>query len=407
MDFLPATPVSGSEAYAPFQLSEERLRAVAPAEALLADPDARQARGVRGFRDVKFWGAFACYAASLPLFFAGGLSWESFQILMPFLIAFIVVATVAWDFRVIGDPNRPACLVLHSLFLVSLVFLLNRLLSVESAAAAAPDADPGILSSMYDWGAGLVEAVPLIGGVTGYIGFLAEFLLKWAGYAVILFFISGAVIFPQRVATALLFVFGLIFIAVSVGQNLNSSLWSLGAGLLLAVIAFVVQLADDGAARFWARVSGRLRRGPPLPSVNMDIKLALLRLLHEEKAVGRDRFRGVVASFLNTRSDDPALNQVCVCLADQLSTQDGLAESRDGSGGWRFVLAGEDAPADFFAYTARVVRVGLTLGFSLLYILSPIDLVPDATPVAGVADDLVLGTVALLSSLRTVMLGRK
>jgi hypothetical protein len=328
MDFLPTTPVSGAEAYAPFQLTEERLRPVAPADALLADPDARQLRGVRGFRDYKFWVALACYGASLPLFFASGASWGSFQILMPFLIAFIVVATVAWDFRVIGDPNRAACLILHALFLVSLVFLLNRLMSVEEAVGAVSPAEPGLMSSVYDWGVGLVDSVPLIGGVAGYIGFLAEFLLKWVGYAVILFFISGAVIFPQRVATALLFVFGLIFIAVSVGQNLNSSLWSLGAGLLLLVIAFAVQVADDGAVRFWSRVSGRLRRGPPLPSVNMDIKLALLRLLHEEGAIGRDRFRGVVASYLNTRSDDPGLNQVCVSIADQLSTQDGLAATR-------------------------------------------------------------------------------
>ena len=68
---------------------------------------AKTATGVKGFYDVKFWLALAMYAAALPLLFEAGQSWESFQVVMPALIAFIVVSTVAWDYRVIGNPQNP------------------------------------------------------------------------------------------------------------------------------------------------------------------------------------------------------------------------------------------------------------------------------------------------------------
>lgn len=349
--------------------------------------------GVTGFDDAGFWLAFVCYGLSLPLFFEGNVSWQSFQIVMPFLISFTIVATLAWDFRLIGNPNEPHCLVLHILFMASLVFLLNRLMTVEDFIPSL-----GIMPALQYAGIDLIGTVPYLSDFLQIV----VFSLKWLGYAVILFFISGAVIFPPRVATVLLFLFGLVFIAVSVGQNLNSSLWTLALGLILNVVAFVVQREDGRRARFWNRIADAFRRGGPLPAADLKIKISLLRLLHDEKAVGEKQIRGLVASKLGVRSDDPRINPVCVRIADQLSAQDGLAESRDGSEGWRFVLAVPEEPTDFFAFTARIVRVILTLGFCVVYILSPVDIIPDATPVFGVVDDMLLGTVGLLSTLRTV-----
>ena len=353
----------------------------------------KQRTGVTGFDDAKFWLALVCYSLSLPLFFEGAVSWQSFQIVMPFLISFIIVATLAWDFRIIGNPNELHCLTLHAAFMISAVFLLNRLMTVEDFIPSL-----GIMPTLGYAGVDLLAAVPYVSDFLR----LVVFSLKWLGYAVILFFVSGAIIFPPRVATALLFLFGLTFVAVSVGQNLNSGLWTLALGLLLQTIAFVLQLEDERRNRFWNRVADALRRGAPIPAADMHIKIDLLRLLHEEKAIGEKQIRGIVASRLGARSDDPAINPVCVRIADQLSSQDRLAESRDGSEGWRFVLSVPAEPTDFFAFAARVVRVGLTLGFCIIYILSPIDLIPDATPVFGVVDDMLLGTVGLLSSLRTI-----
>ena len=350
------------------------------------------APGVTGFDDGKFWIALLCYCLSLPLFFEGGLSWNNFHVVMPCLISFIVVTTLAWDYRIIGNPNRPYCLVLHFAFLVSLVFLLNRLMMVGDFAP--------ILDGLPNLGGLLLDAArktPLLGDILK----LFDFVLKWLGYAVVLFLISGTIIFPPRIATALLLLFGLLFIAISVGQNLNASLWSLAAGLALQAMAFRLQMEDERKNHFWNRVAEVFRRGDPRPNMDMKIKIALLRRMHEEKAVGEKQIRALVASKLNTRTDDPRLTPVCVRIADQLATQDGLAESRDGNQGWRFVLTVPDEPPDFFSVCARVMRIILTLGFCILYILSPIDLIPDATPIFGVVDDMLLGGVGLLSAIRT------
>lgn len=403
MSWMPVLPEYGVEAYAPFDLPAPALRPVEAADALREDHEVRRAGGVRGFGDPRFWVAAVAYCAAMPLFFASGVTWDSFQTVMPFLISFIVVATLAWDFRLVGDPNRPACLTLHALFTVSSVFLLNRLMTAGAFAAdaAAEAAGSGFLSGLWDAGVEMASAIPGI----GWLSAGASFLLDWVGYAVILFFVAGAVIFPRRVAASLLFVFGLIFLAVSVGQNLNPTLWSLGLGLLLMTVAFAVQLADEKGARFWSRVASALRYAPPAPTVDMDIKLALLRLLREKKSLGEKQIRSLIASRLGVRPDDPRVPPVCIRIAEQLSARDGLAESRDGGEGWRFVLSVPEDPADFFALTARVIRIALTLAFSVIYILSPIDIIPDPTPVLGVADDMLLGTVAILSTVRTIYAG--
>ncbi len=350
--------------------------------------------GVSGFSDPKFWAALLCHCLSLPLFFETGVSWGSFQILMPFLIAFIIVTTLAWDYRVIGDPNELHNLILHAFSLVACVFLLNRLMTAENFLPFL-----GAVPALQSAGEGILGAVPYLEDFLAVV----SFALKWLGYAVILFFVSGAILFPARIATALLFVFSLIFIAVSVGRNVNPSLWTFGAGLLLQAVAFVLERADGRGRRFWSRVADALRKGGDAPATEVKIKIDLLRTLYEEGALGENRFRAIVASRLGVHADDPRLTPVCVRVAEQLSRRDCLAESREGKGGWRFVLSVPAEPSDFFAFTARTVRFALTLGFTVAYILSPIDFIPDATPVFGVADDMLLGTVGLLSSLRTVL----
>lgn len=354
--------------------------------------------GISGFGDYRFWLALVFYGASLPLFFEGGMSWDSFQLAMPFLIAFVIVTTVAWDYRIIGNPNDAHCLVLHTAFLVSLIFLLNRLISANDFA---PRMD--ILSGM---GAFVFETTRNLPYVHDLFG-IFDFVLKWLGFAIVLFFVSGAIIFSQRIALALLFLFGLFTVALSVGRSLDSSLWSLFLGIILMILAFRLQMEDERKNRFWNRVAEALRRAGPRPRMDMSIKTSLLRLMGEEKAVSEKQIRGLVAAKLNCRSDDPRLSPVCARIADQLASQDGLAESRDGNQGWRFVLTLPEESADFYTVCARVVRIIVTLGFCIIYILSPIDLIPDATPVFGVVDDMLLGAVGLLSVIKTVYGGNR
>lgn len=348
--------------------------------------------GVTGFDDVKFWIALLFYGASLPLFFEGGVTWNAFHVVMPFLISFIIVGTLAWDYRVIGNPNRPHCLILHLAFLVSLIFLLNRLMLVGDFTPIM-EGPSGTDSFIFS----VARHTP---GVTGIFR-VFDFVLKWLGFAVVLFFVSGAIIFPPRIACALLVILGMCVVAIAVGQNLNPSLWSLFSGIALATVAFWLQIEDERKNRFWNSVAASLARSGDKPAMDMKIKIAMLRELEHSGSMGEKQIRGLVATRLNCRSDDPRINPICARIADQLANQDGLAESREGSYGWRFVLTVPEEPPDFFAVTARVVRVIVTLGFCVLYILSPIDLIPDATPIFGVVDDMLLGTVGLLSCIRT------
>ncbi len=380
-----------------FALAGTEHDSVGQAQALLADPEIAGYIGGRaggaGFGDPKFWVSLACYAASLPLFLRGGATWDNFHVFMPACIAFIVVTTLAWDYRVIGDPGRLHILVLHFAFFVSLIFLLNRLMSIADIAPLAPDmtATRGFIMR---W----APSIPYLGSVFAVF----DFVLKWLGFALILFMVSGAIIFPPRTATALLFIDGVLVVAIATGRNLNASVWSLFAGLVLMLAAFLLQRVDPHAARFWEQVAEKFSRSGPRPAMDMKIKIALLRELHLHGALGANRIRGIVAGLLGQPSNSPALAPVCDRITDQLVNHDHIAESRDGRDGWRCVLALPDGGQDFFSACARTVRVIVILSFCVVYILSPVDFIPDAAPVLGVADDMVLGTIGLLASVRTV-----
>ncbi len=349
--------------------------------------------GISGFDDWKFWAALFCYAATLPLFFQGGLTWDNFQVLMPLAISFVLVSTLAWDYRIIGNPRDLHCLILHIAFAISLVFLLNRLVSIADfgpLTRGGPDLSGLIFSWMND--------MPYLGGIFKVF----DFVLKWLGFALVLFMIAVAIMFPPRVAVSLLFICGLLVVAISVGQSMNAGVYPLFLGLALLYAAFRLQRVDEHAARFWNQVAERLARSGPRPRMDMRIKIAMLRELNTERALPANRIRGLVASELSCDTADPRLNPVCSRLTDQLINHDHIAESREGMQGWRCVLAIPEEEPDFFTTTARVVRLLVTLGFCLIYILSPIDFIPDATPVFGVVDDMLLGVVCLLSAIRTI-----
>lgn len=349
--------------------------------------------GVRGFDDPKFWVALFCYGAALPLFFQGNLTWDNFHVVMPFLISFIIVTTLAWDYRIIGSPNHLHCLVLHVAFLVSLIFLLNRLMSLTEFSPISNN--PADVQSF------LVESLKNMPYLdTAFRVF--DFTLKWLGFAAILFIISGAIIFPPRIATPLLFILGLLLVAVCVGRNLDASVWPLFGGLVLMTVAFTLQRVDEIKSRFWNMVAERLSRSGPRPGMDMRIKVALLRELYEQRALGATQIRGLIAGKLDRDTADPQLNPICARITDQVINHDHIAESRDGLQGWRCVLALPEDEPDFFTMCARVVRLTVTITFCVIYILSPIDLIPDATPVFGVVDDMCLGVVTLLGAVRTV-----
>lgn len=349
--------------------------------------------GVRGFDDPRFWIALFCYGATIPLFFQGNLTWDNFSVVMPFLIAFIIVTTLAWDYRIIGSPRHLHCLILHMAFLVSLMFLTNRLMSLADFSPLLKN-PLGVQSFLID----AIKDMPYLNNAFKVF----DFALKWLGFAVILFMVSGAIIFPPRVATALLFILGLVVVAICVGRSLNAAVWPLFGGIVLMFVAFMLQRVDENKSRFWNMVAEKLSRSGPRPGMDMKIKIALLRELNEQRALGAAQIRGLIAGKLDKDTSDPRLNPVCSRITDQIINHDHIAESRDGLQGWRCVLALPEEEPDFYTTCAKVVRLLVTTIFCVIYILSPIDLIPDATPVFGVVDDMLLGVVTLLAGVRTV-----
>ncbi len=355
--------------------------------------------GIKGFDDWKFWLALLLYGLSVPLFFENSLSWNAFNVLMPALISFIIVASIAWDYRVIGSPRHPFCLILHFAFFVAVIFALNRLMLVGDFTLPRSGI-PTVTGYLAD----AVKNLPLVGDLYR----LFNLVLKSLGYAVIMLLVSFAIMFSRKVALALLAIFAVAFVAFSVGQNLNPNLWSLFAGLGCLVVAFWLQREDEQKYRFWNQVADRLANSPPRLRADMKLQIAALRRLNASGALNEREIRGVAAGVMGCDSSDPRLRDVCMRLLDQLISQEGLAEARDGNQGKRLVLLLGDEASDFFANCARLVRIIVTLGFCIVYILSPIDLIPDATPVFGVADDMAIGVIGLLSSVKTAnSLGRR
>lgn len=296
------------------------------------------------------------------------------------LVAWVLVSTLAWDWRILGDPRSWRQGILHLALAGDVTLLVTRL--------HQPAGDPSLLGS-------------LAAAASGTLGWLSQRLLGFipAGLfaplqspALALTFVAVALVLvlPRRAAAgALVAGTALVALHVLVFASVASPGWLVAGAVCLGLGAWLTS-SDHRRHTFWRRVGERLG-DTPQPVYRIQMKIDIIEALRR----GGEPLDAPSCLALCARplpaavAGDPRL-QGEVGLALQQLVAEGVLDVLLLPGerkGWRLRPDLDGDPRDALVLAAAVPRLLVLGGVCLLWILSPIDLIPDGVPVLGALDD--------------------
>ena len=364
----------------------------------LLDRPVRLRRGVGGFRDWKFFAVLALQFAALVLllrdpwfgvnFFEGEAG-----ITLTFL-ALIIVASFAWEELLFGAP-RGFNLLLHCTFLAPFTLFLVRVMDRSPATQPGDSLFAGIRSTFgaIDAKLGITELVPR---------FLPDlFTNPWPAFAaaaVLLAFCFRRPAIRFGIVAVLLILSTAAALSAPEGDNrcfIPAALaLLLAAGLQFCPYRKVVLYCNLIRAIEPLRDEARFRAS-----------LVLLTTLARDGVIPENRLLALFRGTLPEVSSDELHTAVSEQL--HLLIGSGLVELHSGNDGVRLSLSPRAGATDSLlagiAIWPRMVFLSL---FALLWVLSPIDLIPDAVPLFGALDDAAITILAAAQFRRAVNSGR-
>jgi hypothetical protein len=304
------------------------------------------------------------------------------QALAAAAIAFVVATTLCWQWRLFGDPRRPLDLAGHLAFFASLFFLVSRLYVKNPASTTLLDR----LGEVAKWGAGWLGGIPpqVFDAISS------------PGVALLFLAVCLALALPRSAALGALGGITVVTLALTITAPTFTAPGTLLLGALALAAALWLQHDDAGERAFWTRLLAHCEHDPAVRG-DLELKVRLLRRLRAEgRPLTEGECLGTVATALACVPEDARARTALARVASQLVRHDALAGLHDGPDGKALALRANPRPPDAFAHLANLPKLLVIALLAVVWILSPIDLIPDQTPLVGNLDDI---AVALLSSI--------
>ena len=347
-----------------------------------ATPDSR---GIKSFRDWRFYLVAFLLAGSLfcllydPFFNVYG-EFVYRQGVVVLLLALTIAASFLWETPIFGKPAG-ANLLLQAFGIAPFSLLLARLCAADGKSSrelAAPDFT-GFWGSMSGALSQALNIVP---------AWIRELFSNWP--VLVLFLLVLGILCLRRIELrtgAIVLVLTVLFAQQIDRGNVA---WLTGAALLLAAaLSFMFSRYDQ--ASYFENVTKRLRRSGTLTPEELRSILRVMEQLSRKKRLSDGNFRQIVkdAYAADRQYSENELDLISGELAKRMiHTHDLVWLRNDTEGIFLYPdpqLFRDDNLLAAVAILPRVVFVSL---FGLLWVIMPIDLIPDGVPLVGTLDDI-------------------
>ncbi len=317
-----------------------------------------------------------------------GTRFQAAQTLFALGVSFVVVSTLAWEWKVFGKPHIAANLLIHLLTMASCFCLLIRL---KGEIGPKQWTILGTITGVFDWANQLLGFIPqqlfemLRSPVTmlAFVGVCVALALSRACAAALLIFMASIALGTEL---------------ISGGPDVG---WVLG-GLICAGLALRLQYSPPELRHYWSSVHRSWEVGTSHVRGDLELKRITLKELVERKLpLTERRSLALVRQGLAKNHDD---SDVLICasrVVDQLVHEDGLCVVVSDMGRKTLVpilSILDHEKHDVFAKVAQIPKFAVAIVITVLWVLSPIDLIPDNIPIVGPLDDVgaVIATVAMI-----------
>ena len=359
---------------------------------LLKTPRVDASGGVRGLSDPR-WAVVALAYAGAALLMAQDpwygtdlFAWT--QGILVLLLTLVLVATAVFDWQLLG-PTRGINLVLHALLCCPVALLLGRLLAQPGAPVPSEPAAwfPGIAEALSQALSGAATVLPPF--VVNLFNLLREI---FTSLGLVLFILVAAIALEVR---GLGWRLGLLGVALMVPASAalawspHPSLAFLGGTILLA-FGIAIQAADMSRIAVEQAILRRLADVHDVAERRAALGLALWAVRHGPVSETQVALH-VQQAWLASNLDAESRRQIAYGLTLRLVRVWEVLELVGTPKGMHLVISPRLLRQSHPLAPLAIVPRRLVLGIvALLYVLSPIDLIPDAIPIVGNLDDLAL-----------------
>lgn len=348
--------------------------------------------GVYSWTSWKFYAVLFCYILSTifwmhdPFFHVyGNFTWQ--QGIMPLLLTWFLVTACCWELQLFGKPVG-GNLILQLVMLMPMSLALARMFSTASMPYS-----PSLMGQIWDkvgeigkdvFGGTLKDLVPV---------WLRDLLTNWKLSSVALLILI--VLSLRRLELKIGFLVILLLLPfLSVFANGLPGLFFAG-GIIFLVVGAALQFCRYDRCVFYENVVGRLRFSErTVTPAFVRVVMRIMSELFSGGEMSQTRFDDMVKKHLGDAGEDT--EKIVQEMRRRMISHYNLLACTENSRGC-FLRADEklfySESNSLLRGVAVAPRIVITFLFALLWILSPIDLIPDSIPLVGVVDDV---TVAVL-----------
>ena len=349
----------------------------------------RRAGGVAGIGDPKWIAVALCYIAAIALMgqdpWYGDKYFTYNQGIFVGVLAIFLVAGFCWETYLLGRPAG-VNLILHVLLILPIALLIGRV------AGLAPDSQPplGLLGQLRDYVTDLKDSV----GVGNILPAWLQDIFRNPGILVLIFFTSIAFTQKKPGRRFALTVVAFLIPAMNIlSHDPRPSIW-FGLGFITMLTGIALQYNRYGDVIGDRNILGRLHAVEDRLEFKCSLRIAKHALT--DGYITEDGVMAIVQREYGKQFelDVPAIAGISQTISHRLVREHRILELHGDRRG--FFLAPSpgifktDSILDEIAVWIRKIII---TGIALVWLLSPIDLIPDGIPVLGAIDDALITLV--------------
>jgi hypothetical protein len=342
--------------------------------------------GVAGIYDPKWIAVALCYIAAIALMgqdpWYGDRQFTYNQGIFVGILAFLVVAGFCWESYLLGRPSG-INLILQFLLIVPLTLLIGRIAGLPPA----PEVSYGFLGQLKDY----------VLHVKDEIGF-GNIMPLWIqdifrNPAILLLILFTAIAFTQQKSSrrfALIVVAFLIPAMQTLAHDPRPSIL-FGIGCLAMIVGIVLQYSRYATLVGQQNILQRLHAVDDRAELTCSLRIS--KRAAEDGYVTEDGVLAVVQRQY-IKFDPSTVRAIAQTISQRLVREHRVLQLHGDERGFFLIPHRDIFKIDsIFDEIAIWIRKILITGLVILWLISPIDLLPDSIPILGALDDALISLV--------------
>ena len=349
--------------------------------------------GITSFLCFRFYLTLALYAGSFlllahdPFFFSAAKGFTVGQSITSMILAFITVAALVWELQLFGKPAG-ANLLLHIFMIFPFALVIIRLTGFPvdhgprdfdfSIMGIAVDMLKNLFQTMHEF---MKRHLP---------EWLFDMVVNWKTCAlliVVFFILSFRRLYLKIGGLALVLVVLLATAFAGKERNLESIAY-LSGGLLLLGFGMANQWFQFGKTIFWTNVTKRLQSYPEIGTQEARLIYRLMKDLYESERLTQTDISAFVVRNIGQK---PGSMEVVAEFIHRMLHDYHLITIHSNRHGIYFTPDLQLFWGDnMLSSIAIFPRMAIATAFCILWLSSPLDMIPDFIPIFGLLDDIAI-----------------